>query len=151
VEYLDLRPGAATVALTLTPEMLNFRGFPHGGVIFSLADVAFSAACNAAGEPAVAVSMTITFLAAAAAGSRLIAEARGRRRRGRTGFYDVGVRTAQGVEVARAQCVSHRVAGGRGRRAGSARRGGAVGAPTRRGTGRSGREAGGRLDTGLGG
>lgn len=113
VEYLHLSPGACTVALTVEPHMLNHQGHPHGGVIFSLADIAFGAACNAHGEPAVAVTATITFLAPAAPGSRLIAEGRERRQGRRTGFYDIVVRTGEGLEVARLQCVAHRV-GGRG-------------------------------------
>ena len=46
VEYLEIGPGRCRVALTLKPSMLNHQGTPHGGVIFSLADVAFGAACN---------------------------------------------------------------------------------------------------------
>ena len=79
------------------PEMLNHQGTPHGGVIFSLADVAFGAACNARGGGAwVALSMTISFLAAAPPGARLVAEARERRHGRRAGFYDVEVTTHAG-------------------------------------------------------
>ena len=67
------------MALTLKPDMLNYQGYPHGGVIFSLADIAFGAACNSHGEPAVALSMTISFLSAVPPGSRLVAEGRERK------------------------------------------------------------------------
>lgn len=80
-------------------------------MIFSLADIAFRAACNARGEAAVAVTVTITFLAPPALGSRLIATGRERRQGRRTGFYDVVVSTSAGVDVARLQCVTHRVPG----------------------------------------
>lgn len=110
VEYLELGPGHCRVALTLRPEMLNHQGTPHGGVIFSLADVAFGAACNARGGGAwVALSMTISFLAAAPPGARLVAEARERRHGRRAGFYDVEVTTHAGVPVATVHCVAHRV------------------------------------------
>ena len=89
--------------------MVNFQGYPHGGVIFSLADIAFSAACNSHGEPAVALSVTIGFLSAAAPGSRLVAEASERRQGRRAGFYDVTVTDAGGAVVATVQCVAHRV------------------------------------------
>jgi len=108
VEYEEIGPGYCRVALTLQPRMLNHQGYPHGGVIFSLADVAFGAACNSHGEPAVALTMTITFFAAAAAGSRLIAEGRERKQGRRAGFYDIRVRTAEGALVAAVSCVSHR-------------------------------------------
>lgn len=112
VEYLDLRRGYCRVALALKPEMLNYQGSPHGGVIFSLADVAFGAACNARGAPAVALNMTISYLAAARPGSRLIAECRERRQGRRAGFYDVTVSTEEGRAVAFVHCVAHRVGAG---------------------------------------
>lgn len=109
VEYLELAPGHCRVALTLRPEMLNHQGTPHGGVIFSLADVAFGAACNARGGTWVALSMTISFLAPAPPGARLVAEARERRHGRRAGFYDVTVTTPAGAAVAAVHCVAHRV------------------------------------------
>jgi acyl-CoA thioesterase len=109
VEFLELARGYCRVALTLQPQMLNFQGAPHGGVIFSLADVAFSAACNSHGVPAVALSMTIGFLSAAAPGVRLQAEARERRQGRRAGFYDVVVTDVHGALVATVHCVAHRV------------------------------------------
>ena len=89
--------------------MVNFQGHPHGGVIFSLADVAFGAACNSHGEPAVALSMTISYLTTVPAGSRLVAEAREIKQGGRAGFYQVDVTSEQGVLVAQVQGIAHRV------------------------------------------
>jgi acyl-CoA thioesterase len=109
VEYLELAPGLCRVALTLRPEMLNHQSTPHGGVIFSLADVAFGAACNARGGTWVALSMTISFLAPAPPGARLVAEARERRHGRRAGFYDVTDTTHAGAAVAAVHCVAHRV------------------------------------------
>lgn len=111
LEYLELRRGHCRVALTLKPHMVNYNGTPHGGVIFSLADAAFGAACNSHGELAVALNMTISFLTAAVPGSRLIAEANERRQGRRAGFYDVTVSTDDGVVVASVHCVAHRVDG----------------------------------------
>lgn len=108
VEYLDLAPGRCRVALTLRPAMLNHLGRPHGGVIFSLADVAFGAACNSRGGTWVALSMTISFLTAAPPGARLIAEARERRQGRQAAFYDVTV-SADGATVATVHCVAHRI------------------------------------------
>ena len=109
VEYLELGRGYCRVALTLKPEMLNYQGYPHGGVIFSLADVAFGAACNSHGEPAVALTMTISFLAAVRPGARLIAEGQERKQGRRAGFYDVTVSIEEGTVVAVVHCVAHRV------------------------------------------
>ena len=79
------------------------------GVIFSLADVAFGASCNSHGEPAVALSMTISYLTTVPAGSRLVAEAREIKQGGRAGFYQVDVTSEQGVLVAQIQGIAHRV------------------------------------------
>jgi acyl-CoA thioesterase len=91
--------------------MVNFQGAPHGGVIFTLADVAFAGACNAYGEDAVALSVTIDFLAQAPVGAVLVAEAHERRQGRRAGFYEVTVTTEDGRPVAAVHCVAHRVSG----------------------------------------
>lgn len=109
VTFLELRPGYCRVALELGPQMLNFQGHPHGGVIFSLADIAFGAACNAHGRAAVALTTTISYLAPAPPGTRLVAEARVRRQGRRAGFYEVVVTDDAGTLVATLHCISHRV------------------------------------------
>jgi acyl-CoA thioesterase len=114
IEYLELGLGSCRLALSLQPHMVNFQGFPHGGVIFSLADIAFGSACNAQGGPAVALSMTISFLTAVPAGSRLLAEAKEVKQGRRAGFYEVAVRTEGGALVAQVSCIAHRVGPGSG-------------------------------------
>ena len=93
------------------PDGPRGQGDPHGGVIFSLADIAFGAACNSGGEAAVALSMTISFLTAVPAGSRLVAEAREIKQGRRAGFYQVSVTSEEGVLVALVHCVAHRMPG----------------------------------------
>ncbi len=109
IEYVDLRRGYCRLRLRLAPHMVNFQGFPHGSVIFTLADVAFGAACNSHGEPAVALSVTIDFLAAVTPDVALIAEAREVKQGRRAGFYEVRVATEDGQSVAAAHCIAHRV------------------------------------------
>jgi acyl-CoA thioesterase len=89
--------------------MLNHLGAPHGGVLFSLADVALGAASNTDGGRAVALTATISFLAPAAPSSRLIAESRERRRGRRAAFYDVTIATESGHVMARVTAVAHRI------------------------------------------
>src|SRR2546423_8964865 len=102
IEYVDIRRGYCRLRLRLQPHMVNFQGFPHGGVIFTLADVAFGAACNSHGETAVALSVTIDFLAAVATDAALVAEAREVKQGRRAGFYEVRVATEDGQAVAAA-------------------------------------------------
>jgi len=108
IELQELRPGYSRVAMMLTPQMVNFHGIPHGGAIFSLADAAFAAAGNSHGQAAVALSMTINYLAAASPGARLVAEAQELRKGHRSGFYQIMVRTESGDPVAACQAVVHR-------------------------------------------
>ena len=109
LELLELRPGYSRLTLKLQPHMVNFQGYPHGGVIFSLADTAFGAACNSDGAPAVALNVTIGFLAAVAPESRLFAEAQQRKQGRQAGFYDVTVTSEDGTLVALVHCVAHRL------------------------------------------
>lgn len=64
-----------TVSLELTSEHQNFHGSTHGGVLFSVADCAFSLASNAAGVPAVAIDTHLALTAPADVGDTLVAVA----------------------------------------------------------------------------
>jgi acyl-CoA thioesterase len=108
IELQEVRPGYSRVGMTLTPDMLNFHGIPHGGAIFSLADAAFAAASNSHGQTAVALSVTISFLAAAEPGSHLVAEAQELHKGHRSGFYQIAVRKETGDLIATCQAVVYR-------------------------------------------
>lgn len=100
IELLDVGPGRAEVAMTLTESMTNGFHIGHGGFLFALADTAFAVACNTYGRVTVAAGCDIDFVAPAAAGDRLTAVAVERHRRGRSGLYDVTVRRADGAVLA---------------------------------------------------
>jgi acyl-CoA thioesterase len=112
VKFLELRRGYCRLRLVLQPHMVNFQGYPHGGVIFSLADIAFGSACNSHGVPAVALNVSISYLAAVPPSATLIAEGRERKQGRRAGFYDISVSTEEGTLVALVHCVAHRVGAG---------------------------------------
>ncbi len=85
------KPGCSRVSLTVTKEMANFHGTTHGGLIFTLGDIAFAAAGNSHGQTAVALNVNITFLKASGVGDRLVAEAREINAGGRTALYEIKV------------------------------------------------------------
>ncbi len=88
------------VAVVVGSDQANFHGGPHGGVIFSLADCAFSLACNAYIEDAVAIDTHMVFTAPSQVGDRLVATAT-EMSRGRTlGTYRVTVIRPDGKTVA---------------------------------------------------
>jgi acyl-CoA thioesterase len=96
----EAREGFARIQMTLRDDMLNGHGIAHGGMIFSLADTAFAYACNSRNESTVAQNATISFLAPARGGDVLIAEAREASRSGRSGVYQVSVKTDDGRVIA---------------------------------------------------
>lgn len=100
IELLELREGYSKTTLVVKEHMLNFHGLPHGGVIFSLADAAFAAACNSYGQAAVALHLDVSFLAAVEVGTRLIAEATEEHLGGRTGLYRLAVTKEDGTMIA---------------------------------------------------
>lgn len=97
---IEIGPGYAKVALKLGPQHLNFMGMIHGGVMFSLADVAFGAAANSFGKRAMALSVGIDFLAAPDPKEELIAEVELLTRAGKTGYYRMTVTDSGGKTVA---------------------------------------------------
>ncbi|HEY5891250.1 MAG TPA: hotdog fold thioesterase [Acidimicrobiia bacterium] len=71
VELVSVTDDELTVALEVEDRHLNFLGGGHGGMVFSLADCAFSLASNSAGPRAVAIDTHMVFTAAARAGDKL--------------------------------------------------------------------------------
>lgn len=99
VELVSVTDDAITIAMEVRPEHLNFLEVGHGGMVFSLADCAFSLGSNAAGDRAVAIDTHLVLTAASRLGDRLeatVTEAT----RGRTlGTYRVDVRRDDGRPV----------------------------------------------------
>ena len=100
MEILEVGPGRALLAMTVTEHMVNGHGSCHGGFIFTLADSTFAFACNSHGQRAVAQHCTVTFLAPGRLGMRLVAEAQERHRGERSGIYDITVRDEAGSTIA---------------------------------------------------
>ncbi|MDN5344650.1 MAG: acyl-CoA thioesterase [Clostridia bacterium] len=110
IELLELAPGFARVAVTLKENMINLHGIGHGGAIFTLADTALGLASNSHGNPAVALAVTINYLAPARVGTQLIAEAREEHLTRRTGVYRVTIQSSTGQAIALAHGTVYRQA-----------------------------------------
>lgn len=83
--------------MTVVDFMTNGHGVTHGGFVFALADTAFAVACNGHGQTTVAAAAAIDFLAPTRIGDELTAQAVERARGGRSGIYDVTVRSGDAV------------------------------------------------------
>jgi acyl-CoA thioesterase len=107
IELLSVSPGQARAKMTLHPHHLNGHGTVQGGAIFTLADLAFAAACNSHGTVAVAINVSITFMKAGKTGT-LWAEARELSRNFKLGSYTVEVKDDEGELVALFQGLAYR-------------------------------------------
>lgn len=96
----EIKPGYARLTMRVTQDMVNGQKVCHGGLIFSLADSSFGFACNSHNQHALAASCSIDFLAPAALGDELTAEANEAAHSGRTRIYDVTVTNQDGKLIA---------------------------------------------------
>lgn len=62
IDLVHVGEGEAEARLVLGEEHQNAVGLAHGGTLMSLADVALGAAANSSGKPALAVSVSMSFL-----------------------------------------------------------------------------------------
>jgi acyl-CoA thioesterase len=107
-ELLEVSEGRAKARLRLDERHLNGAGMVHGGVIFSLADLAFEVACNSYGTLALAINVNISFMRAAAPGGTLLAEAEEVSLNPRLGTYDIRITDDHGELVATFQGMAYR-------------------------------------------
>lgn len=100
VELVSVTDDEIVVAMDVGEPHVNFLGVGHGGVVFSLADCAFSLASNNAGDRAVAIDTHLVLTASTKPGDRLEASVT-ETSRGRTlGTYGVDVTRDDGRTVA---------------------------------------------------
>ena len=111
MKIVRVQPGAALLTMLVRGDMVKGHHICHGGMIFSLADTAFAYACNSYNKNTVASACHIDFLAPAKEGETLEAEAVERSASGRTGVYDITVRTTSGKTVALFRGKSYRING----------------------------------------
>ena len=111
IEIEEAREGYARIRMRLRADMLNGHRQAHGGMIYALADTAFAYACNSRNLRTVGAQATMVFLDAAKEGELLIAEAQEQALVGRSGVYNVSVRTDTGRPIAEFQGFSRSIGG----------------------------------------
>ena len=68
IEITEIAEGYARTQVRIEPRHLNAGGYVQGGVLFTLADLAFAAATNSHGTLTVTSSANITFVRGASSG-----------------------------------------------------------------------------------
>jgi acyl-CoA thioesterase len=99
IEITEASDGHATATVRILDRHLNGIGLVHGGLLFTLADMAFAAAAHTRGRVAVSVNGAITYIKAAR-GESLRAEAVEVSRGGRLASYTVNIFDHAGEIVA---------------------------------------------------
>ena len=92
IELVAVGPNAATVRMTVRPEMVNGFGICHGGVTFALADSALAFASNTHGRVTMSVENSIRYPAPVVPGDVLTAAAEEESAGNRLAFFAVTVR-----------------------------------------------------------
>ena len=98
IDVTRIAPNAATVRMTVRPEMVNGFGVCHGGIAFSLADSALAFASNTHGRVTMSIENSIRYPAPIAPGDVLTATAVQESAGRRLAFFNVTV-AKQGGDV----------------------------------------------------
>ena len=106
IEIAEASEGRAVARVTIDDRHLNGIGIVHGGLLFTLADMAFAAAAHTRGRVAVAINNSITYIKAAQ-GKTLRAEASEVSRNSRLATYAVNVLDETGEVVATFQGLAY--------------------------------------------
>ena len=107
IEIVSVTAGHAVAKMPVQPCHLNALGVVQGGAIFTLADLAFGAACNSCGVVTLAINASITFMKAVTTGT-LTATARELDSNSKLGTYTVDITDEQGNLVAVFQGLAYR-------------------------------------------
>jgi acyl-CoA thioesterase len=100
IESVTVAPGRSVIRMTVRDDMVNGHGGLHGGVVYSLADCAFSFATNNTGIISVGIDCSISYPSAARIGDVLTADAVVESGSNRLQFCTVDVRKQDGNVVA---------------------------------------------------
>ena len=77
IRLVECGPGRAVARMALRPGHLNGVDVAQGGAVFTLADFAFAVACNSHGPVALAIDVSVSFLAATRRGTLTATARRG--------------------------------------------------------------------------
>lgn len=106
-ELVECEPGRAVVTATVRDDQVNFLGVGHGGLLFTLGDIAMAFASNAYGRVALALRLDITFMSGVGPGDTLVATASTPKITRRFGHHQLDVHVNDEL-VARANGTTYR-------------------------------------------
>lgn len=111
LRLVDVDDGTSTVEVTLRKEGLNPHGIAHGGLIFTLCDVATGVAARSGGRNTVSQDASIYFLRPGTRTEKLTAKGRVIKEGRTTGYTEAEVYTDDGTLIAKAGVTVHYIEG----------------------------------------
>jgi acyl-CoA thioesterase len=109
IRLVGLDRGFSAVEMAYAPGLMNnIYERAHGGAIFALIDEAFETVAQTDGTVAVALNVSVTYVASPAENARLRAEAREVSRTKKTASYDIKVTDQDGQLIATCQALAYR-------------------------------------------
>lgn len=109
MELVELEEGYCKGKIVLSQKHNNPMGTVHGGLIFGLADTIGGRAAMSYGDKVVTLNSNICYLNPTANTEYIEAEANVVRNGRTTAVYDVMIRTAEGVDVAKVTITYYKV------------------------------------------
>ncbi|MGI6120664.1 MAG: PaaI family thioesterase [Desulfosporosinus sp.] len=107
IKLIEVRPGYAKANMEITDKHLNALNTVHGGVLFTLADLAFAAAVNSHGQASLAINANISYFKSPK-GRILIAEAKEIPPSKKITGYTVDIFDENGEVIARFNGIAYR-------------------------------------------
>lgn len=107
ISIVDVDDGTSVIEVPLTKDCLNPLGIAHGGLIFSLCDVATGVAARSGGRNTVSQDASVYFLRPGVNTTKLTAKGRVIREGGRSGFAEAEVFSDDGTLIAKASVTIH--------------------------------------------
>lgn len=104
---VDVDDGTSVIEVSLSKDSLNPLGIAHGGLIFSLCDVATGVAARSGGRNTVSQDASIYFLRPGVNTTKLTAKGRVIREGGRSGLVEAEVFSDDGTLIAKASVTVH--------------------------------------------
>ena len=108
IQIERVEEGEAAVSISVEEHLLNFHGAANGGMIFSLADVAFAIASNSYGQTSVGINVSINYMKAAMLGDFLTATAQEVSRNPKLAVYRLTVHNQKNEIIAVADGMVYR-------------------------------------------
>ena len=108
IRFVELDDGVAVAKLTLQPVVMNTWGVPHGGALFTMADVACGiAALTVRYESLVTLNASVDFMDGACPDGEVTAVAKVERMGGKTCFCSSEVFDCKGKRIAKLSAVMY--------------------------------------------